>query len=46
MKKFIMEQVFLDIFPEAQIGVLIASVFPTEAALKKEFDENGNRRGK
>ncbi len=27
-----------------QVIVLTASVFPTEAALKKNFDENGNRR--
>ena len=27
-----------------QIAVLIISIFPTEAALKKTFDENGNRR--
>lgn len=27
-----------------QIVVLIASIFPVEKALKKHFDENGNRR--
>ena len=28
----------------AQLAVLIASIFPTEAALKRTFDENGLRR--
>lgn len=27
-----------------QVIVLIGSIFPVEAALKKNFDENGNRR--
>ena len=27
-----------------QVGVLLISIFPTEKALKKTFDENGNRR--
>ena len=29
-----------------QIGILVASLFPTEAALKKTFDDEGNRREK
>ncbi|WP_394980388.1 SdpI family protein [Candidatus Allofournierella excrementavium] len=28
----------------AQLAVIIASVLPTERALRKEFDKNGNRR--
>ena len=27
-----------------QVVVLLISIFPTEKALKKTFDENGNRR--
>lgn len=27
-----------------QVAVLVASIFPTERALKKNFDEKGNRR--
>ena len=30
----------------AQLMALIGSIFPTERALRREFDENGNRREK
>lgn len=30
--------------PRTQCAVLIASIFPTEKALKATFDKDGNRR--
>lgn len=33
------------VFMVVQLVVLIASVYPTEIALKKTFDENGTRKG-